>query len=47
MQVDRTELQRHLSGIDYPAAKDEIIATAESKGAPQELLEALQAGLRS
>ena len=42
MDVDPIEVQRHLSGIDYPASKDEVIATAESNGAPQEIIEALQ-----
>jgi Protein of unknown function (DUF2795) len=42
MDVDPIEVQKHLSGIDYPAGKDEVIATAESNGAPQEIIEALQ-----
>ncbi len=42
MDVDPIEVQKHLSGIDYPASKDEVIATAESNGAPQEIIEALQ-----
>jgi hypothetical protein len=42
MDVNPIEVQTHLSGIDYPASKDELIATAESNGAPQEILEALQ-----
>ena len=36
------EVQKHLGGVDYPASKDEVIATAESNGAPQEIIEALQ-----
>ena len=43
MEVDPVEVQRHLSGISYPAKKDEIIATADRNGAPQEVIEALQA----
>ena len=43
MQVDPTDLQRYLAGTDYPARKDEVIATAERNGAPQEVIEALQA----
>ena len=43
MEVDPIEVQRHLSGVDYPVKKDELIATAERNGAPQEVIEALQA----
>ena len=42
MDVNPIEVQKHLSGIDYPAGKDEVISTAESNGAPQEIIEALQ-----
>jgi hypothetical protein len=42
MDINPIEVQRHLSGIDYPASKDELIATAESNGAPQEIIDALQ-----
>jgi hypothetical protein len=43
MDINPIEVQTHLKGIDYPASKDELIATAESNDAPQEILEALQA----
>lgn len=43
MQVDPIDVQRHLAGLNYPAKKDEVIASAEENGAPQELIEALQA----
>ena len=43
MPVDPTDVQRYLAGIDYPAKKDELIATADRTGAPQEVIEALQA----
>jgi hypothetical protein len=43
MNVNPIEVQKHLSGVDYPASKDEIITTAESNDAPQEIIEALQA----
>lgn len=36
------EVQEHLRGVDYPASKDEVIAAAESNGAPQEIVETLQ-----
>jgi len=42
MDVNPIEVQKHLSGVDYPASKEELIATAESNGAPQEIIEALQ-----
>ena len=42
MDVNPIEVQKHLSGVDYPASKDEVIQTAESNDAPQEILEALQ-----
>jgi Protein of unknown function (DUF2795) len=42
MDVNPIEVQRHLGGIDYPASKDEVIATAESNDAPQEIVDALQ-----
>ena len=43
MDVNPIELQKHLKGADYPATKDELVALAESNGAPDEVLEALQA----
>lgn len=43
MEVDPIDVQKHLAGLDYPAKKDELIATAEQNGAPQEVIEALQA----
>ena len=42
MDINPIEVQTHLGGIDYPASKDEVIATAESNGAPQEIIDALQ-----
>jgi hypothetical protein len=43
MDVDPIEVQEHLGGVDYPASKADIVSTAESNGAPQEVIEALQA----
>ncbi len=43
MEIDPIEVQRYLAGMDYPAKKDELITTAERNGAPQEVVEALQA----
>jgi len=42
VDVDPIDVQKHLGGVDYPATKDEIVSTAESNGAPQEIIEALQ-----
>ena len=42
MDINPIEVQTHLKGIDYPASKDEVIASAESNDAPQEIIEALQ-----
>jgi hypothetical protein len=42
MDVNPIEVQEHLRGMDYPATKDELVATAESNDAPQEIIEALQ-----
>jgi hypothetical protein len=42
MDVNPIELQKHLKGVDYPASKDDLISTAESNGAPDELVEALR-----
>ena len=42
MDLNPIEVQKHLSGVDYPASKDELVATAESNGAPQEIIEGLQ-----
>jgi hypothetical protein len=43
MDVNPIEVQRYLGGIDYPAAKADVVATAESNDAPDEIIEALQA----
>lgn len=36
------EIQKYLSGIDYPASKDDIVATAEREGATGDALDALK-----
>lgn len=43
MKVNPIDVQKHLAGLDYPAKKDEVIAHAEQHGAPQTIIEALQA----
>jgi hypothetical protein len=42
MDVNPIELQKHLKGVDYPASRDELVSTAESNGAPAEIVEALR-----
>nr|WP_208386127.1 DUF2795 domain-containing protein [Curtobacterium sp. WW7] len=32
-----------MSGIDYPASKDDVVSTAEKENAPDDVLEALRA----
>ena len=39
----RHELKHYLNGIEYPASKAAIIADVEAHGAPDELVESLQA----
>ncbi|MDP4332882.1 DUF2795 domain-containing protein [Curtobacterium sp. A7_M15] len=36
------QVQKYLSGIDYPASKDDIVATAEREGAGGDVLDALR-----
>ncbi len=36
------EVQKYLSGIDYPASKEDVVSKAEEHGAPDEVLEALR-----
>lgn len=43
MEVNPIEVQKHLAGISYPATKQDVVATAESNGAPNEIIEQLQA----
>ncbi|KQQ07898.1 MULTISPECIES: DUF2795 domain-containing protein [Rathayibacter] len=37
------QIQKYLSGIDYPASKDTIVETAEKENAPSDVLDALRA----
>jgi hypothetical protein len=37
------ELQKYLSGVDYPVSKDTLLETARSQGAPDDVLSALEA----
>jgi hypothetical protein len=36
------EVQKHLKGMNYPASRDELVATAEQNGADEELLQQLR-----
>jgi hypothetical protein len=41
-QASPIELQKHLSGVNYPASKDELIDRAQQQGADSSVLDALQ-----
>lgn len=43
MEINPIELQKHLKGLSYPASKEDVVSTAESNGAPNEIIEQLQA----
>ena len=43
MAFNPIEAQKYLKGVEYPASKEELIRVAESNGAPQEMIEDLQA----
>ncbi len=36
------QLQKHLSGVDYPASRDDLVKTARSHGADEQMVKALQ-----
>ena len=36
------EVQKHLSGVSYPASRDDLVAAAESNGAPDEIVQGLR-----
>ena len=40
--VSPIDIQKALSGMDYPARKDDIVRHAEQKGVDKEVIEALQ-----
>ena len=35
------ELQKHLSGVDYPATRDELVEKAKSNGADSDIVDQL------
>ena len=40
--VSPIDIQKALSGMDYPAKKDDVVKHAESQGGSDEVLEALR-----
>ena len=43
MGVAKGEIGPYLTGVSYPASKEDLIKHAEAKGAPDEVLEPLRA----
>jgi hypothetical protein len=41
-KVNPIELQKHLSGVDYPAQRDDLVRAAEQNGADDGTLEVLR-----
>ena len=39
IQID---VQKYLSGVDYPAGRADLVGTAQAQGAPQEVIDALE-----
>jgi len=37
------DVQKYLEGLNFPASKEQVLATAESNGAPQALVEQIRA----
>ncbi|WP_280422933.1 DUF2795 domain-containing protein [Nocardia carnea] len=42
-QLSPIQVQKYLSGIDYPCDRDGLVAAAENNGADAEVLHALEA----
>ena len=40
-KINPIQLQKHLTGLDYPASKDEIVRTATEQGADDEIRQVL------
>jgi hypothetical protein len=43
MNVSPVDVQKHLRGVSYPATREELVLAAENRGAPEEVVETLQA----
>jgi hypothetical protein len=41
-QMNPIEVQKHLKGMNYPASRDDLVATAEENGADDDLLNQLR-----
>ncbi|SEI17238.1 MULTISPECIES: DUF2795 domain-containing protein [unclassified Leifsonia] len=39
IQID---VQKYLSGVDYPASKADLVGAAQGQGAPKEVIDALE-----
>ncbi|MEN3310025.1 MAG: hypothetical protein V7603_6227 [Micromonosporaceae bacterium] len=42
MAVNPIQLQKHLSGVDYPASKKDLVQHARQRGADQDALQTLE-----
>ncbi len=42
MDKSTEEFQRYILGIEFPASKEEVASAAQSKGAPQNIVEKLR-----
>ena len=42
MDFNPDDARQYLEGAEYPASKDDVASTAESNGAPEELVERIQ-----
>ena len=42
MTINPIELQKHLSGVDYPTDRESLVRAAESNGADDEIVSALR-----
>jgi hypothetical protein len=40
--LDLGQLQQYLSGVNFPAHKEEVASNAESNGAPQDLVQQIR-----
>ena len=41
-QPSFTEVQKHLSGMDYPATRDQLVEHAKKSGAPEGIIQSLR-----
>jgi hypothetical protein len=42
VSFDPEDARKYLEGVDYPANKEDLASTAESNGAPDELIEMIR-----